>query len=58
MAVEGVVLGGRYFLHLIVGLFGRTCRTVHICAEAFRWYTMILTIATRIERSASPSFSL
>ena len=58
MAVEGVVLEGGDFLHLIVGQSGGTCRTVHISAEAFGRHSMILTIAARLEHGASPSFSL
>ena len=34
MAVEGVVLEGGDFLHLIVSQYGGKCRTVHISADA------------------------
>ena len=58
MAVEGVVLEGGDFLHLIVGQSGGTCRTVHISADACGRHSMILTIAARLEHGATPSFSL
>ena len=58
MAVEGVVLEGGDFLHLIVGQSGGTCRTVHISADACGRHSMILTITARLEHGATPSFSL